>query len=112
MAFRSYLQHKTADRTVYEYRPTLAFFTMTGILELNQIDDALQLTSKKLSSPDSDAGIYLTVRENHLFKLPIEEDFIVREMADGSLRAQHKMWLFACPFLTIEYWIEHNNGIS
>lgn len=101
-----YSQHKTADRTYMNIALPLPFTTMTGILELNQIGDQLQLTSKKTSSTASDAGIYLSFQNNQLFKLPIDESFIVREMADGTLRAQHKMWIFTWPFLTIEYWIE------
>lgn len=102
-----YAEHMNADRTYMNIALPLPFSTMTGILELNQIGSELQLTSKKISSPDSDAGIYFSCKANHLFKLPIAEDFIVREMADGTLHARHSMWLFSLPFLTIEYLIDH-----
>lgn len=100
-----YAEHTNADRTYMNIALPLPFATMTGILELNQVGNELQLTSKKISSPNSDAGIYISCKANHLFKLPIAEDFIVREMTDGTLRARHSMWLFSLPFLTIEYLI-------
>ncbi|MEK5037576.1 YndJ family protein [Sporosarcina sp. FSL K6-3457] len=102
-----YAEHTHAGRTYMNIALPLPFSTMTGILELHQVGNELQLTSKKISSPNSDAGIYLSWKANHLFKLPIEENFMVREMADGTLLARHSMWLFSLPFLTIEYLIHH-----
>ena len=105
-----YSEHTDEGRTYMNIALPLPFATMTGILELNGVDNGLQLTSKKISSPDSDAGIYLSYKANHLFKLPIEEDFIVRELEGGTLRAQHDMWIFSIPFLTINYQIMHNSS--
>lgn len=82
----------------------LPFSTMTGVLELREFDDALQLTSRKID-PASDAGIYLTSKVGRYFRLPLEENFVVREEADGSLTAKHEMWIFSIPFLTIDYRI-------
>ncbi|MFJ7936211.1 YndJ family protein [Sporosarcina sp. NPDC096371] len=107
-----YAEHTNADRTYMNIALPLPFSTMTGILELHQMGNDLQLTSKKSSSPHSDAGIYLTWKANHLFKLPIEENFIVRELEDGTLRAQHDMWLCSIPFLTIDYLIRHKEDPS
>ncbi|MCG7335912.1 YndJ family protein [Sporosarcina sp. ACRSM] len=101
-----YSQHQTAQRTYMNIALPLPLATMTGILELNQIGDQLQLTSRTTGVANSDAGIYLTFRENQLFKLPIEENFLVHENPDGTLRAEHQMWIFAWSFLTIDYWIE------
>jgi len=107
-----YAEHTNAGRSYMNIALPLPFSTMTGILELNQVGSELQLTSKKISSPGSDAGIYLSCKANHLFKLPLAEDFMVREMTDGTLRARHSMWLFSLPFLTIEYLIEHKEKSS
>ncbi|WP_342514939.1 YndJ family protein [Sporosarcina sp. FSL K6-1522] len=107
-----YAQHRHAGRTYMNIALPLPFATMTGILELNTKGDTLQLTSKKLSSLHSDAGIYLSWKVNHLFKLPLEEHFIVHEQADGTLRAQHEMWLCSLPFLTINYVIVHKERAS
>ncbi len=101
-----YSQHATAQRTYMNIALPLPFATMTGILELNQIGDQLQLTSQKTGATNSDAGIYLTFRKNQLFKLPIDENFLVREEPDGTLSAKHQMWIFTWSFLTIDYWIE------
>lgn len=105
-----YSQHKTNDRMYMNIALPLPFSSMIGILELHQVNDALQLTSKKISSSTSDAGIYLATGKNRLFTLPIAEDFIVREMEDGTLSAQHKMWIFSIPFLTIHYSILHRTN--
>ena len=99
-----YSTHKNNGRSYMNIALPLPFSSMFGILELNQIDNELQLTSKKLSSPTSDAGIYLAIKKS-ILKLPIEEDFIVRETGNGSLIAEHKMWIFSIPFLTINYTI-------
>ena len=107
-----YAQHSHAGRTYMNIALPLPFATMTGILELHAKGDALQLTSKKLSSPDSDAGIYVSWKANHLFKLPLEEHFIIHEQADGTLHARHDMWLCSLPFLTIHYIIAHKERAS
>lgn len=82
----------------------LPFSTMTGVLELHELDGDLQLTSRK-TNPASDAGIYLTSKFGMYFKLPLEENFVVREETDGSMTAKHEMWIFSIPFLTIDYKI-------
>lgn len=82
----------------------LPFSTMTGVLELNQVGEDLQLTSRK-SDADSDAGTYLSFRWGPYFKLPIEENFLVREEANSTLSAKHTMRIFSLPFLTIDYTI-------
>lgn len=82
----------------------LPFSTMTGVLELHEIGDALQLTSRRTDTA-SDAGIYLTSKFGKYFRLPLEENFVVREAEDGSMTAKHEMWIFSIPFLTIEYRI-------
>lgn len=83
----------------------LPFSTMTGVLELIEQGDDLQLTSKK-TDLTSDAGIFLTSKLGKYFKLPLEENFVVREGADGSMTAKHEMWIFSLPFLTIDYRIQ------
>ncbi|MEK5068935.1 YndJ family protein [Sporosarcina sp. FSL K6-1508] len=102
-----YSQHEKAGRMYMNIDLPLPFSTMTGILELHQVGDDLQLTSKKKSSYDSDAGIYLSFLSNQAFKLPIDEDFSVSDGKDGSLSACHTMRLFSIPFLTIRYLIRH-----
>ncbi|WP_432360024.1 YndJ family protein [Sporosarcina sp. UB5] len=100
-----YSSHQCNDGRKYmNIALPLPFSTMTGVLELHKIGNDLQLTSKK-SDPFSDAGIYLTSKLGTYFKLPLEENFVVREEADGSMTAKHEMWIFSIPFLTIEYRI-------
>ena len=103
-----YSIHENAGRTYMNIALPLPFSAMIGVLDLIQHGSDLQLTSKKLSSPTSDAGIYLAVKKKVL-KLPIEEDFLVRETEDGSLIAKHKMWIFKIPFLTINYSIRRSS---
>ncbi|NYF25475.1 YndJ family protein [Sporosarcina sp. JAI121] len=102
-----YSQHITAGRMYMNIALPLPFSTMTGILELHQAGNDLQLTSKR-NSGESDAGIYISFFKNHPFKLPVEEDFIVSERKDGTLSAQHEMRIFSIPFLSITYLIRSN----
>ena len=92
-------------RTFMNIALPLPFSTMTGVLELNKVGGDLQLTSRK-SDPTSDAGTYLSFRWSTYFKLPIEENFLVREETDGRLSAIHTMRIFTIPFLTINYTIQ------
>ncbi len=103
-----YSAHKNKDRTYMNIALPLPFSSMVGILELNQIENGLQLTSKKGCTFQSDAGIYLTTHTKQRFKLPIEEVFNVQEIDGGILTAQHDMWIFSIPFLTIQYSIHRN----
>ncbi|WP_249336657.1 YndJ family protein [Sporosarcina sp. Marseille-Q4063] len=103
-----YSIHENEGRTYMNIALPLPFSAMIGALDLIQHGSDLQLTSKKLNSPTSDAGIYLAIKKR-LLKLPIEEDFFVRETEDGSLIANHKMWIFSIPFLTINYSIRHSS---
>lgn len=98
-----YSWHNTKDRTYMNIALPLPWSSMIGILELNQIGEELQLSSKK-SEANSDTGIYLALNKHH-FALPIEESFQVRETEDGKLYAQHNMWIFSLPFLKITYLI-------
>lgn len=100
-----YSSHRTKNRTFMNIALPLPWTSMIGILELLQIDNELQLSSKKRDE-DSDAGIYLAWNK-HLLALPIEETFHVKEMEDGKLFAEHHMWIFSIPFLKITYRIEH-----
>lgn len=102
-----YSQHITADQMYMNIALPLPFSTMTGILELHQSGNDLQLTSRR-NACDSDAGIYLTFLTTQPFKLPIEEDFTVSERKDGTLSAQHEMRIFSIPFLSITYLIKPN----
>ncbi|MFZ3577263.1 YndJ family protein [Virgibacillus sp. DJP39] len=99
-----YSYHKTGNRTYMNIALPLPWSTMTGILELNWNERKLELTSKRKQPGDSDSGVYFTLK-NFLFKLPIEERFRVGEDVDGNLEAQHVMWIFSIPFLTINYTI-------
>lgn len=99
-----YSQHKTNDRMYMNIALPLPLSSVIGILQLQQVGDKLQLTSKKMNS-SFDAGIYLAVGKKHLFSLPLDEDFVVQEVAEGTLAAEHKMRIFGIPFLTITYSI-------
>lgn len=87
----------------------LPWSTMAGVLDLQQVDDELELTSK--SNQASDAGIYLAIH-NYLPKLPIEEIFRVKQTNAGTLSANHTMWIFGVPFLKITYRIHHKENTS
>lgn len=100
-----YSWHQTGDRTYMNIALPLPWSSMIGILELYQIGNDLQLSSKKHKA-NSDAGIYLAWNK-HLFALPIEETFHIKESKDGRLLAEHHMWIFSIPFLKINYHIEH-----
>ncbi|MFD2625077.1 YndJ family protein [Salibacterium salarium] len=98
-----YSSHQEEGRTYMNISLPLPFSAMTGILELNQSGNELILTSEsqqRISGP----GIYLAVK-NHLFKLPIDERFHVKEGGKGTLQAYHRMTMFHLPFLTIDYHI-------
>ncbi|MGG0667336.1 YndJ family protein [Sporosarcina koreensis] len=100
-----YSHHRSpTDKEFMNIALPLPFSMMTGILELREIGDALQLTSRK-TDPTSDAGIYLTSKFGRYFKLPLEENFVVCEVEDGAMTAKHEMWFFSILFLTIEYRI-------
>ncbi|MCM3742579.1 YndJ family protein [Sporosarcina luteola] len=106
-AFTALYSHHQSDKgnVFMNIALPLPFSTMTGVLELIEHGDDLQLTSKK-TCPDSDAGIYLTSKFGKYFRLPFEENFVVSETAEGSLTAKHEMWIFSIPFLTIHYRIQ------
>ncbi|WP_433957923.1 YndJ family protein [Cytobacillus horneckiae] len=99
-----YSWHCKNNRTFMNIALPLPFSTMTGILEVKQVGSELELTSKP-SSSESDAGIYLSWKSSHHFRLPLEELFQIRETGKGTLKATHQMWIFSLPFLTIEYEI-------
>lgn len=100
-----YSHHQSVDGVPFmNIALPLPFSTMTGILELNAKGRDLQLTSRK-STASSDAGIYLASRFGQYFRLPLEENFVVHEEADGQLHAKHEMWIFSIPFLRIDYTI-------
>lgn len=101
-----YSQHSSNGRLYMNIALPLPFTTMTGVLELRAMGRDLQLTSKRTDSV-SDAGTYLSIGENGLFKLPLQETFFIQETRDGNLKATHQMWIFSLPFLTIDYMIVH-----
>ncbi|WP_226657139.1 hypothetical protein [Pseudalkalibacillus hwajinpoensis] len=101
-----YSWHKKGDRTYMNIGLPLPFSTMTGILELNQYGKSLQLSSRKKRTSTADTGTYLSTK-NKQFSLPIDEEFFVEQVGEGSLKAQHEMRIFFIPFLTIDYMIRH-----
>ena len=98
-----YSWHKTNERTYMNIALPLPWSSMIGILELSQFGNELRLSSKKQKGY-SDAGIYLAWNK-FLLALPIKETFHVKEMKDGTLYAEHQMWIFSIPFLKIIYHI-------
>lgn len=102
-----YSSHTTKNQAYMNIALPLPWSSMIGILELNQFSNELQLSSRK-QQPNSDAGIYLSWKK-HLPSLPIEETFHVKEIEEGRLFAQHEMWIFSIPFLTIAYQIERRD---
>lgn len=104
-----YSWYETKGRTFMNIALPLPWSSMIGILEVNQIGQDLQLSSKK-SEANSDAGIYLTWNKR-ILALPIEETFHVKETEDGTLYAEHLMWIFSIPFLKINYAIHHRDKL-
>lgn len=97
-----YSFHKSNNKTYMNIALPLPLSSMIGVLELHQQGDKLLLTSKGTSK--SDAGIYLAAH-NYVFKLPLQEQFLIEEIKEGELRAKHEMRIFSLPFLTINYAI-------
>ncbi|MCP3739310.1 YndJ family protein [Rossellomorea sp. BNER] len=92
------------SRTYMNIALPLPWAAMVGILELSQQGKALRLSSKREMNPNADSGVFLTFRK-YLFKLPLEEQFDVKEVREGVMEAQHRMWIFTLPFLEINYKI-------
>ena len=97
-----YSSHQNNNKTYMNIALPLPWSSMIGILELHQQGEKLVLTSKGASS--SDAGIYLAFRK-YVFKLPLQEQFLIEEIKEGELSAKHQMRIFSLPFLTINYVI-------
>lgn len=95
-----YSQHETEGRTYMNIALPLPYSSMIGILQLDAIDGSLILSSEG----EGDSGIYLAAGKT-LFKLPLSEHFLIKEISAGSLTAHHKMRIFGIPFLQIEYTI-------
>lgn len=95
-----YSSHQRNDKYYMNIALPLPWSSMIGILELNQSGEKLVLTSK--GANDSDAGIYLAFRQN-VFRLPLQEQFIIEEIKDHQLTAKHHMRICSIPFLTIQY---------
>ncbi|WP_175614853.1 YndJ family protein [Piscibacillus halophilus] len=93
-----YSEHTFSGETFMNIALPLPGSTMIGVLNLTQEQDQLILSSEKV-------GIFLAFRE-YVMKLPISERFKVWETDVGQLHAQHNMWIFGLPFLSIDYDIE------
>ncbi|SEQ65172.1 YndJ-like protein [Virgibacillus subterraneus] len=103
-----YSSHEELGRSYMNIALPLPYASMVGVLELTQYEEALQLSS---TNKDNNSGIYLTFGK-YLFRLPIEEQFYVKEVETGILRAQHNMWIFSLPFLKINYDIYHQDLVK
>ncbi|MFB4169569.1 YndJ family protein [Virgibacillus sp. JSM 102003] len=103
-----YSLHKEQGRSYMNIALPLPFASMVGVLELNQHEEALQLSS---ANKVNNTGIYLSFGK-YLFRLPIEEKFYVEETEKGNLKAQHNMWFFSLPFLKINYNIHYQDLLS
>lgn len=98
-----YSLHKKAEKTYMNIALPLPFSTMIGILELQELNNSnLLLTSR--GGDSSDAGIYLSFRKI-IFRLPLQEQFLIEERPGGDLFARHRMKIFSLPFLSIDYTI-------
>ncbi|MFD2043882.1 YndJ family protein [Ornithinibacillus salinisoli] len=106
-----YSYHQTDGKTYMNIALPLPGSTMVGVLHLKQKGSHLELSSKQASRTETDPGIYLAIRE-YLLKLPLEEDFQVKEIEHGVLQAQHHMKIFTFPFLTINYEIHHDTKMA
>ena len=96
-----YSQHETAGRTYMNIALPLPFSTMIGILQLDESDGTLILSSEGTGDP----GVYLAAGK-YLFKLPLTEYFTIKAARDESLTALHNMRIFGVTFLRIDYKID------
>lgn len=101
-----YSYHQKNERTFMNIALPLPGSAMIGILELQQIGNELQITSRG-SDSYTDSGIYLAFKE-FIWKLPLEERFRIREVESGRIEAHHQMWICGLPFLRIKYEIKRN----
>ncbi|SDM89904.1 YndJ-like protein [Psychrobacillus sp. OK028] len=98
-----YSLHEKGEKTYMNIALPLPFSSMIGILELQELNNGnLLLTSR--GGYSFDTGIYLSIRK-FVFKLPLQEQFLIEELPDGLLNAKHRMKIFAIPFLSINYTI-------
>jgi hypothetical protein len=80
-------------------------WNLTGILRMEHgADLALQITSLPRRGRKGDEGIYLMIK-NFSLRLPLNEHFLIWVDEYGRLQATHRMWLFGCKLLNIEYEI-------
>lgn len=105
-----YSSHQNNGKTYMNIALPLPFSTMIGVLELQPTKQGLFLSSKGTTTSHSDAGIYLSFKENHIFKLPLAEDFFVKEISQTELSATHTMRIFSIPFLQIKYDIQKGSS--
>ncbi|WP_240793393.1 YndJ family protein [Psychrobacillus vulpis] len=101
-----YSIHQANDKKYMNIALPLPWSSMVGILELHQQGDNLLLTGN--GTTNSDAGIYLAASK-YVFKLPLQEQFLIEEIKEGHLHAKHEMRIFTIPFLTINYVIVIKN---
>lgn len=92
-----YSKHQSDGATYMNIALPLPFSSMHGILQLTAEDERLHLTS----IGSGDAGTYLALGR-YVFKLPLHENFIIREH-NGNLTATHDMTLLGLHFLHIDY---------
>ncbi|MFJ5770402.1 YndJ family protein [Psychrobacillus sp. NPDC093180] len=97
-----YSSHQTNDKSYMNIALPLPWSSMIGILELQRYGEKLLLTSRRRN--ESDAGIYLAFGKS-IFKLPLQEQFLIEEIKEGQLLAKHQMRIFSLRFLTINYTI-------
>ncbi|QUG42040.1 YndJ family protein [Psychrobacillus sp. INOP01] len=103
-----YSLHQKDKKTYMNIALPLPSSSMIGILELQEKNNGdLQLTSR--ANSNSDAGIYLSFRK-FVFKLPLQEHFLIEELPGGELYAKHRMKIFSIPFLSIDYTIVKKIG--
>jgi hypothetical protein len=93
-----YSNYQTKDRTYMNIALPLPFSAMIGILQLDEREGTLILSSEG----EPETGIYLAVGE-FLLKLPLSEYFVIKESKNNALTATHNMKMVGAPFLTIHY---------
>ncbi len=97
-----YSFHQTNNKTYMNIALPLPWSSMIGILELQRHREKLLLTSN--GTAESETGIYIAVRK-FIFKLPLQEQFLIEEIKESHLHAEHQMRIFSLRFLTIHYVI-------
>lgn len=109
----AYATHEHEGETYMNIGLPLPRCNLSAVLWMDSVDieadgHGIRLSSRRRDDP-GDEGIYLRTPVGPI-RLPMHEDFRVRSVtsdtSETDLAAEHELWLFGRPFLTLTYAIE------